>query len=98
MRRLALALVFLTRLPVRLPGQASAAELGASTASFPAVGALIGLVTAAVFALGLALGLPGLAAAVMALIVQVMFTGALHEDGLGAVSYTHLTLPTNREV
>ena len=63
MRRLALALVFLTRLPVRLPGQASAAELGASTASFPAVGALIGLVTAAVFALGLFLGLPGLAAA-----------------------------------
>ncbi|MEY3210756.1 MAG: adenosylcobinamide-GDP ribazoletransferase, partial [Pseudomonadota bacterium] len=86
MRRLLLALIFLTRLPVRLPGQASAEDLGASTASFPAVGALIGLVTAAAFAVGLALGLPGLAAAVVALIVQVMFTGALHEDGLGDVA------------
>jgi adenosylcobinamide-GDP ribazoletransferase len=86
LRRLSLALIFLTRLPVRLSGQASAEELGASTASFPAVGALIGLVTAAVFALGLFLGLPGLAAAVMALLVQVIFTGALHEDGLGDVA------------
>ncbi|MCK6522686.1 adenosylcobinamide-GDP ribazoletransferase [Myxococcota bacterium] len=86
MRRLTLALIFLTRLPARLDGQASAQELGASTANFPLVGALIGLVTAAVFGLGLKLGLPDLAAAVIALLAQVMLTGALHEDGLGDVA------------
>lgn len=86
MRRLTLALIFLTRLPARLSGQASAEELGASTASFPLVGAGIGLVTAAVFSLGLTLGLPDLAAAVVALLAQVALTGALHEDGLGDVA------------
>jgi adenosylcobinamide-GDP ribazoletransferase len=75
----ALALTFLTILPLRLRGDAG--PLGAAAPWFPLVGALVG---------GLAGGLryaseplfgPAVAS-VLALVVLVAITGALHQDGL----------------
>src|SRR2546427_671532 len=73
------ALAFLTILPVRPRGDPAA--LGRAAAWFPAVGALVGLAAggawvAAEPALGSAV------AGVLALVVLVVLTGALHQDGL----------------
>ncbi|WP_332815260.1 adenosylcobinamide-GDP ribazoletransferase [Ramlibacter sp.] len=94
LRHFLLALQFFTRVPVtgRLAGWVgySAAMLRASAAHFPAVGALVGLLAAAV-AWALLKGLPAVPAAAFAAVVfstiaTVLFTGALHEDGLADVA------------
>ncbi len=75
-----LAATFLSRLPlpaVPLPG--TLAEAGWA---FPLVGAGIGGVGGIAFGLATVLGLPVSAAALMAIFATVLFTGALHEDGL----------------
>lgn len=79
---LALALGLLTRAPVPVSA-AHAARRGAAAAwAWPLAGGLVGAAGAATGAVALASGLgPGLAAVVV-LTLQVMLTGALHEDGL----------------
>jgi len=72
------AMMFMTRLPVG-NGKASLAR---SSWAFPVAGAVVGLIAGLVFWLSGAVGLPGLAAAFLALIASAMVTGALHEDGL----------------
>lgn len=75
------ALMLLTRLPAgRIEG--AAPPLARAAWAFPLVGALIGLLMWAAFALALWLGLPPLAAALLALATQALATGGLHEDGL----------------
>jgi adenosylcobinamide-GDP ribazoletransferase len=76
------ALQFLTRLPVpgKVPWQTGA--LAAAAPWFPLVGALVGALAAAAFALASWLGLPALLAALLAVTMQILATGALHEDGL----------------
>ncbi len=79
-RRLALAITFLTIVPCRVPEPVTEADVTASAAYYPLVGAGLG---------GLLLGLaalmhpwpPLLAAAVLAVAYTVV-TGALHLDGL----------------
>lgn len=76
------ALMLLTRLP--LPkGLSPATPPGPGSAwAWPVAGGLVGILSAAGGTIALALGLaPGLAAA-MVVVVQVMATGGLHEDGL----------------
>lgn len=82
---LRLALMLLTRLPVeRLLGpMRGRVPLAASGWAWPLVGALVGACQAAVLYLGLRWGLPAAAAALLALAVGMLVTGALHEDGLG---------------
>jgi adenosylcobinamide-GDP ribazoletransferase len=71
------AITLLTRLPV-----APAAPLSpAALPWFPVVGALLGLLAAAVHAAGHLVAAPLLAAA-LAVATTVLLTGALHEDGL----------------
>lgn len=66
----------------RLPVPAHTPRGAAAAWAWPLAGAVVGALTGAV-ALGLmALGLPPAAAVAMALAVEVMVTGALHEDGL----------------
>lgn len=72
------ALIFMTRLPVGM----SKASLAQASWAFPVAGAVVGLIAGLVFWAAGALGLPGLAAAFLALIATAMVTGALHEDGL----------------
>ncbi len=81
-RRLALALLFLTRIPVRLDPPPTAAEIAEAGDCFPLIGAALGAVTGALFWGLSSAGLPTIAAAGLALAAQLALTGALHEDGL----------------
>ncbi|MBX9634304.1 MAG: adenosylcobinamide-GDP ribazoletransferase [Magnetospirillum sp.] len=76
-----LAAIFLTRLP--LPDLGSVADGGLARAMrvFPLVGGVVGLAAGLVFLAAHAV-LPPLAAALTAVLVAVVLTGALHEDGL----------------
>jgi len=74
------ALILGTRLPVA--GPEPFPPLARALRLFPLVGVLVGGVSAAVLFLLLAAGLPALPAAVIAVLAQVLLTGALHEDGL----------------
>lgn len=80
MSGLGIAFSFLTRIPVRVRVE-SGADLGRSVAWFPTVGAVIGLGVGVVSVL-LAVMLPPLVAALLAVGVGMMVTGAFHEDGL----------------
>jgi len=74
-----LALVFLTRLPVRLGGEAG--PLAAAMRWFPLVGAGIGAFVALIYWAAHS-WLPVGPAALLALAAGMLLTGALHEDGL----------------
>lgn len=80
-RELVAAATLLTRLPVG--GWAAAHPPPASCVwAYPAIGALVGAIGAAVLAVGLRLGWPQPVAAIWALAATVLVTGGLHEDGL----------------
>ncbi len=85
-RDLAVAFMFLTRLPVRASSPWQKDDLAASVVMFPIVGAVVGLIGASAFAAAILLDLPALLAAMLALAVMIGVTGALHEDGLGDVA------------
>jgi adenosylcobinamide-GDP ribazoletransferase len=94
LRHYLLALQFFTRVPVngRLAGWVgySPAMMRASAAHFPGVGLLVGTLAAAV-AWALLQGLPPgpyapFVAAAFSTVATVLFTGALHEDGLADVA------------
>ena len=94
LRHYLLALQFFTRVPVtgRLADWVgfSPAMLRASAAHFPGIGLLVGLLAAGVAWLLLERLPPGgfspFVAAVFSTIATVLFTGALHEDGLADVA------------
>jgi adenosylcobinamide-GDP ribazoletransferase len=70
---------FLTRLPTR---GAAGGELSRAVRAFPIIGVLVGVAGALAARVGDAMGLPPLAAALVAIAATVLFTGGLHEDGL----------------
>ena len=72
------AITLLTRLPI---GPLAAPRPQQALPWFPAVGAVIGVVAAAVYAAG-SLAMSPLLAAALAVATTVLLTGALHEDGL----------------
>jgi adenosylcobinamide-GDP ribazoletransferase len=75
-----IALQFLTRLPVRLPGTPDAHLVGRSLLYYPLVGLILGSLLAALnWILGDA---SGLLRAALLLATWVLLTGALHLDGL----------------
>lgn len=76
-----LAAAFLTRLPLPDLGVVAEGGLARAMRAFPLVGGAIGLIAGLVFVATHAL-LPPLTAAVLAVLVAVVLTGALHEDGL----------------
>jgi adenosylcobinamide-GDP ribazoletransferase len=71
---------FLTRLPGL--GAPIEANLARAMRAFPLIGAGLGLLAGLVYALGYGMGLPPMAAALLAIGCSVLVTGALHEDGL----------------
>lgn len=80
------AIQFLTRLPTPSWTPHSPADLGASAAFFPAVGALVGgFAAAVVWLLRSPLGFPPPVGAVAGIGVAVVITGFLHEDGFADV-------------
>ncbi len=75
------AFSFLSRLPVGgFPF--SAQEWRWAPAHFPAVGIAVGGAAALVFAVARSVGLSPLSGATLTVVAAVLFTGALHEDGL----------------
>ncbi len=78
---LLLAAAFSTRLPFG-PAAAEPGRLAGAAWAFAVVGLGVGLAGALALGLLAWLGLPSLPAAVAAVAVQVLITGALHEDGL----------------
>jgi len=74
---------FFSRVP--LPAAYSvhrASPLGQAAIGFAPAGALLGLAIGLSFVLAKALGLPALPAALAAVAIGIVLTGALHEDGL----------------
>jgi adenosylcobinamide-GDP ribazoletransferase len=82
LRDLKVALLFLTRLPVRVDGAVTMRDLAAAVYAFPLVGAAVGLLAGLAYAGAVRLGLPALPAALIAIVTMLLITGALHEDGL----------------
>lgn len=80
-----LALQFLTRLPVPALARLSPAQaddgLARAMAWLPLVGAFIGSITAAVF-VAASLVWPPIVAALLALAIEALLTGAFHEDAV----------------
>jgi adenosylcobinamide-GDP ribazoletransferase len=79
----------LTRVPpllrrrIESPDAATGAgPIGRAARAFPLVGALVGLAAGLAFAIIVAIGLPTAVAAIVALAIGALVTGALHEDGL----------------
>jgi adenosylcobinamide-GDP ribazoletransferase len=81
MKRFALAVSFLTIIPVRLREPPHPGDLGRAAWAFPAIGAVIGGLVAAAY-YGLSFFLPHLLAAALAVAVWIGLTGGLHLDGL----------------
>ncbi len=75
------AVQYFTRVPVPAWVGHSAAQLDGSARYFPAVGLLLGLYSAAVYAVAAAFWNP-VVAALLATAATVLATGAFHEDGL----------------
>ncbi len=83
---LAVAFMFLTRLPIRTTTPWASDDLAGSVVMFPLVGAVVGGLTAAAFGAMNALGLPPLLAGALATACLILMTGALHEDGLADIA------------
>src|SRR6266481_795395 len=80
-RRLFIAVQFLTRLPVSRVLNSSESELGKAAAFFPLVGVVVGAGAALVFAL-LQRVLPVPEAVLCAIVFAAFITNGFHEDGL----------------
>ncbi len=76
------AFSLLTRLPVPVDHTRAGARGARAAWAFPIVGLVLGAIAGGVGAGLIALGVPVGPAAASALAVQVLMTGALHEDGL----------------
>ena len=77
-----LALVLLTRLPLPHLPQEAFKRQSAAVWAFPLAGLAVALPACLVASLALRLDLPAPVAAGLALAVQILLTGAMHEDGL----------------
>jgi adenosylcobinamide-GDP ribazoletransferase len=75
------ALMLLTRVPVGRWCVYSQEAVAASVAFFPVIGALVGMVAAGALALG-STAFPAKITALFSMLATVLFTGAIHEDGL----------------
>ncbi len=76
------ALSFLTRLPSGQEGIRQPPTLAEAAWAFPLAGAVVGAISGLALILAYALGLTPLLAASIGVLVAVLLTGAMHEDGL----------------
>ena len=78
---------FLSRLPVhRIKGTDIPIDFSKSAYTFPLAGVIISLPSAVTLYVALIAGLDNLVAAIIAVTVHLLVTGALHEDGLADVA------------
>lgn len=76
---LQLALALLSRLPVSVP---DISRMGRAAWAYPLVGLLLSALAAFAGFIMLTLGVPASLAALVSLVVSILATGAMHEDGL----------------
>lgn len=82
LKTIAVAFIFLTRLPVRIRGEITEADLTRSLAAYPLVGMIVNLLGGLVFAGAMYLELSPLVAASLALVTIAATTGGFHQDAL----------------
>ncbi len=80
------ALVFLTRLPMRTNFSFDISALKTACRAFPLIGLIVGGLSGTVFLLSVVAGFPEAVAALLAIAAQVLVTGALHEDAIGDIA------------
>lgn len=78
----ALAVVFLTRVPLPIRGPLDDGAHARAMAWFALVGLMVGFIGGGAYTLAVLAGLPAWPAALLAVGATAMVTGALHEDGL----------------
>src|SRR4051794_28358542 len=83
---LRICVIFLTRMPLPMPGTILHGHVSRALWAAPVVGGVVGAVGAAVYGLMHILRVPELPAAALAVVASVAATGALHEDGLADVA------------
>jgi adenosylcobinamide-GDP ribazoletransferase len=76
------SLAFSTRLPLARARSQTAKAIASAAWAFPVTGLVVGLIGALVYVLAHQLGLPAWPAATLSVAATLVFTGALHEDGL----------------
>jgi adenosylcobinamide-GDP ribazoletransferase len=81
MKRILIAMQFLSIIPVRVSGDLAAREIGESSIFFPAIGALQGLLLLAAGLLFMKIFPPDVSA-VFLVAVMILFNGGFHLDGL----------------
>lgn len=81
-----MAAAFLLRLPIRVPADAWEGGLTTAARAFPLIGAAVGLAGGLVLMLAAKSDLAPLGCALLALGLQALLTGGLHEDGLADVA------------
>ncbi|MGA8901807.1 adenosylcobinamide-GDP ribazoletransferase [Bradyrhizobium sp.] len=77
-----IAVSFSTILPAGPAKPVNDGEVARASWALPVAGLVVGLAGAIIYAIAHRVGLPAEAAAVLALVVTIFVTGALHEDGL----------------
>jgi len=82
LRDLGVAFALLTRLPLPHVQEQAFARQAKTVWAFPIVGVVVALLAAGAGISALWLGLPATVAAGVVLVVQILVTGAMHEDGL----------------
>ncbi|MEO1016810.1 MAG: adenosylcobinamide-GDP ribazoletransferase, partial [Pseudomonadota bacterium] len=83
---LKVAMIFLTRIPVKLEGELSLADLARAAHLFPIVGIILGAIAGTVLMLAQAVSLPPVLGVMLAITAMILLTGALHEDGFADIS------------
>jgi adenosylcobinamide-GDP ribazoletransferase len=86
LRHLGMSLIFLTRLPIPFSRTLQRPKLADSMGMFPLAGAIVGAASGSLLFLFHGLGLPDHLAAVLTVLVTLLMTGCLHEDGLADVA------------
>jgi adenosylcobinamide-GDP ribazoletransferase len=82
MQDLRIAVSLCTRLPVAPAKPLADGDIARASWAFPVAGLLIGLIATAVYWLADRLHIPSQAGSTLVLATTVLFTGAMHEDGL----------------
>ena len=80
------AVVFLTRLPIRPNFTFDMNALKSACRFFSLVGLIVGGVAGTIYVLAAFIGLPLVVCAILAVAAQIILTGALHEDAIGDVA------------
>ncbi len=83
---LRLAVVFMTRLPLRLHHAPDAGVYARSMGWYPLIGAGVGLIGGAAYTLASLAALPPAVAALLAVAAMTGATGGLHDDGLADIA------------